>query len=67
MSPGDSVYDASRPAPGEGDGPGVTASQGSGDATRSPRAYKPVQDIQEIIDKLADVTQQLRQLAGHRS
>jgi hypothetical protein len=27
---------------------------------RSPRSQKPLQDIQDIIDKLAAVTQQLR-------
>ncbi len=66
MNPGDSVYDASRPAPDEASGPGATAGRGSGKPMRSPGAQKPVQDIQDIIDKLAAVTQQLRHTAGHR-
>ncbi|MFY9929287.1 MAG: hypothetical protein WAK82_14885 [Streptosporangiaceae bacterium] len=66
MNPGDSVHDASRPAPDEASGPGTTADPGSGQPTLSPRAQKPVQDIQDLIDKLAAVTQQLRHPAGHR-
>ena len=61
MNPGDSVHDASRPAPDEASGPGAAADLGSGQLTRSPGAQKPLQDIQDIIDKLAAVTRQLRQ------
>ena len=59
MNPGDSVQDASRTGPDEASGPGA-AGQGSGTMARSPRTEKPLQDIQDIIDKLAAVTQQLR-------
>jgi hypothetical protein len=66
MNPGDSVHDASRPTSDETGGPGATARVGNGQPTRSPGALKSVQDIQDIIDKLAAVTQQLRHPAGHR-
>jgi hypothetical protein len=64
MNPGDSVEDAigsgtdaaSRP----GGGPQAAAGQGSGQRARSPESAKPLQDIQDIIDRLAAVTQQLR-------
>jgi len=59
MNPGDSVHDVSRTGPEETSDPGV-AGQGNGTLTRSPRTEKPLQDIQDIIDKLAAVTQQLR-------
>jgi hypothetical protein len=60
MNPGDSVQDASRTAPDEASGPGAAASQGNATPPRSSRTQKPLQDIQDIIDKLAAVTQQLR-------
>jgi hypothetical protein len=60
MNPGDIVQDASRSGLDEASGLGAAAGQGSGTSTRSPRTQKPLQDIQEIIDKLAAVTQQLR-------
>jgi hypothetical protein len=63
MNPGDSVHDASvasrsglddaRPA-------GAATGYRSDKPARSPRTQKPLQDIQDIIDKLAVVTQQLR-------
>jgi len=59
MNPGDSVHDASR---SEHDGaawPGVTAGFGHDKLTWSPGSQKPLQDIQDIIDKLAAVTQEL--------
>ena len=59
MNPGDSVHDVSRTGPDEASGPGA-AGQGSGMMARSPRTEKPLQDIQDIVDKLAAVTQQLR-------
>ena len=64
MNPGDIVQDASRTGPDEASGFGAAAGQGDGMPTRSPRAQKPLQDIQDIIDKLAAVTQQLRRPGG---
>ena len=60
MNPGDSVQDVSRTGPDEASGLGAAAGQGNGTMARSPRTEKPLQDIQDIIDKLAAVTQQLR-------
>ena len=60
MNPGDSVQDVSRTGPDEASGLGAAAGQGNGTLARSPRTEKPLQDIQDIIDKLAAVTQQLR-------
>ena len=59
MNPGDSVNDVSRTGPDETSGPGA-AGQGSGMMARSPRTEKPLEDIQDIIDKLAAVNQELR-------
>ena len=59
MNPGDSVHDVSRTGPDEASGPGA-AGQGSGMMARSPRTEQPLEDIQDIIDKLAAVTQELR-------
>ena len=56
MNPGDSVQDATRSGPDEADGLGAAADE----PTRSPGTQKPLQDIQDLIDKLAAVTQQLR-------
>ena len=58
MNPGDSVQDVSRTGPDEA-GLGA-AGQGNGTLAQSPRFHKPLQDIQDIVDKLAAVTQQLR-------
>ncbi len=63
MNPGNSVQDANPSCPpGQDDAsrPEATAGCGGGGPVRSPRAQKPLQDIQDIIDKLAAVTQQLR-------
>jgi hypothetical protein len=60
MNSGDSVQDASRTGLDEASGLGAAAGQGSQPPARSPRAYKPLQDIQDLIDKLAAVSQQLR-------
>jgi hypothetical protein len=60
MNPGDSVQDASRTGPDEASGLGAAAGQGDDAPARSPRTQEPLQDIQELIDKLAAVTQQLR-------
>ncbi len=58
MNPGDSVQDATGSGPDEASGFGAAAGEGA--TMRSPRIYKPLQDIQDLIDKLAAVTQQLR-------
>jgi hypothetical protein len=62
MNSGHSVQDAHPSCPpGQDDASRVEATAGYGDGlARSPRAQKPLQDIQDIIDKLAAVTQQLR-------
>jgi hypothetical protein len=60
MNPGDSVQDVSRTGPDEANGLGTAAGQGNGTKARSPRTGEPLQDIQDIVDKLAAVTQQLR-------
>jgi len=60
MNPGDSVQDVSRTGPDEASGPGAAADQGNGTMARSPRTEKPLEDIQDIIDKLAAVNQELR-------
>jgi hypothetical protein len=59
MNPGDSVHDVSRTGPDEAGGPGAVG-HGSGTMARSPRTEKPLEDIQDIIDKLAAVNQELR-------
>ena len=61
MNPGDSVQDVSRTGPDEASGLGAAAAgPGSGTMARSPRTDKPLEDIQDIIDKLAAVDQELR-------
>lgn len=60
MNPGDSVQDVSRSEPDETSVPGATAGLSDGKLSRSLRTQKSLQDIQELIDKLAAVTQQLR-------
>jgi len=59
MNIGDSVQDASRSGSEDGTAPGAL---GYGDThqARSLRTQKHLQDIQDLIDKLAAVTQQLR-------
>ena len=64
MNPGDSVQDASRSGLDEASGFSTAVGQGNGTPTRSPRTQKPLQDIQDLIDKLAAVTQQLRHPAS---
>jgi hypothetical protein len=64
MNPGDSVHDASRTRLDEASGLGAAADEGSQTPARSPRTHKPVQDIQDLIDKLAAVSQQLRHPHG---
>jgi hypothetical protein len=67
MNPGNGVPDADLSCrPGQDDvstaasEADAAAGHGGGPATRSPRVQRPLQDIQDIIDKLAAVTQQLR-------
>jgi hypothetical protein len=60
MNPGDSVQDVSLTGPDEASGIGAAPAQGNGTPARSLRAQESLQDIQEIVDKLAAVTQQLR-------
>ena len=60
MNPGDSVQDVSRTGPDDTSGSGAAAGQGNVTLTRSPGTEKPLQDIQDINDKLAAVDQQLR-------
>jgi hypothetical protein len=60
MNSGESVHDASRTGLDEASGPGAAAGPDGHPPARSPRTQKPLQDIQDIIDKLAAVTQQLR-------
>ena len=59
MNIGDSVQDASRSGSEDGTAPGAL---GYGDThqARSLRTQKHLQDIQDLIDELAAVTQQLR-------
>ena len=59
MNIGDSVHDVSRSGPEDGTAPDAV---GHGDShhARLLRTQKPLQDIQDLIDKLAAVTQQLR-------
>jgi hypothetical protein len=64
MNPGDSVHDASRTRLDEASGPGAAAGDGSQTPERSPGIHKPVQDIQDLIDKLAAVSRQLRHPHG---
>ena len=67
MNPGDSVQDVSRTGPDETSGSDAAAGQDNDTLTRSPGTRKPlpdIQDIQDIIDKLAAVTQQLRHPKG---
>jgi hypothetical protein len=60
MNPGDIVQDVSRPGPDEASGIGAAAGPVSSEPARSLRTQESLQDIQEIVDKLAAVTQQLR-------
>ena len=59
MNVGDSVQDASRSATEDGLVPGALGREDS-HQSRSLRAQRHLQDIQDLIDKLAAVTQQLR-------
>jgi hypothetical protein len=60
MNHGDSVQDASRSGPDDVTVPGAGDGRGDGHQARTLTMQRPLQDIQDIIDKLAAVTQQLR-------
>ncbi len=73
MIPGNSVQDADlacRSEPADASRSGATAGYDTtdygnadyptGKPARSPRTHRPLQDIQDIIDELAAVTQRLR-------
>ena len=63
MNPGKSVPDAElscRPGQDDASSAGAAADHVGGQPAWSLRGQRPVQDIQDIIDKLAAVTQQLR-------
>ena len=60
MNSGESVHDASRTGLDDASGPGAAAGQDGHTPARSPRTQKPLQDIQDIIDKLAAVDQELQ-------
>jgi hypothetical protein len=60
MNFGDSVQDASRSGPDDGLVPGAAGGDGDSHQARSLRTQKSLQDIQDLIEKLAAVTQQLR-------
>ena len=61
MNFGDSVPDASRSGPDDDVAvPGAVGGDGDRHQAWSLRTQKPLQDIQDLIDKLAAVTQQLR-------
>jgi len=66
MNFGDSVQDASRSDPDDIAMQGAVGGDGDSHHARSLRTQKPLQDIQDLIDKLAAVTQQLRH-PGRRS
>jgi hypothetical protein len=63
MNFGDSVQDASRSGPDDATVPGAVGGDGESHEARSLRTQKPLQDL---IDKLAAVTHQLRH-PGRRS
>jgi len=60
MNFGDSLEDASRSGPDDVTAPGAVDGHGDGHRARALTIQRPLQDIQDIIDKLAAVTQQLR-------
>jgi hypothetical protein len=66
MNFGDGVQDASRSGPDDITVPGTIGSDGDSHHARSMRTQNALQDIQDLIDKLAAVTQQLRH-PGRRS
>ena len=59
MNLGDSAHDASRSRPDDASPPAAAAGDGSDKPARSPRTQEALQDIQDLVDKLAAVTRQL--------
>ena len=59
MNPGDSAHDASRSGLEDARWLGSAAGHGNDKPARSPRTHESLQDIQDIVDKLAAVTRQL--------
>jgi hypothetical protein len=66
MDFGDSVQDASRSDTDDVTVSGAVGGDGDSHHAWSLRTQKPLQDIQDLIDRLAAVTQQLRH-PGRRS
>jgi hypothetical protein len=60
MKFGDSAQDAARPGSGDTVRPGTSDGDGDAERARSLWVLEPLQAIQDIIDKLAAVTRQLR-------
>ena len=60
MNFGDSLQDASRSEPDDVTVTGAADGHGDGHRARALTIQRPLQDIQDIIDKLAAVSQQLR-------
>lgn len=60
MNIGDRVHDASRSGPDDVTMSGAVGGDGDSHHVWPLRTQKPLQDIQDLIDKLAAVTQQLR-------
>jgi hypothetical protein len=58
MKFGDGAQDATQPGPGDAAAAGTA--DGDGKPARSLRTQESLQDILDIIDKLAAITQQLR-------
>jgi hypothetical protein len=70
MNPGNSVQDASRAGQDDAGRYGTAAGYPGGTPEPSPQIptpQKPLQDIQEIIDKLAAVTKRLNGRGGASS
>jgi hypothetical protein len=60
MKFGDGAQDATQPGPGDAAAAGTAGGDGDGKPARSLRTQESLQDIMDIIDKLAAITQQLR-------
>jgi hypothetical protein len=60
MKFGDSAQDATRPGPDDATQPGTGDGDGDAERARSLWVQEPLQAIQDIIEKLAAVTRQLR-------
>ena len=56
----DGAQDATQPGPGDAVAAGTAGGDSDGKPARSLRTQESLQDIQDIIEKLAAITQQLR-------